>query len=501
MKTDRFLSLILNIIFWMAIPVAAQAGINSGFSSSAPLNGDVGTGAVVKITKVFVGPEATDPKLDIVVTNNNPTFAIGGVSFDIDLTNVPAGTFDSDPATVLQAESGFIIQGSYPAGTNVLRVVIASDPQQDPLPAVGPNDMKVIGRLNYTAPDVLCTETPVDIIDNTLEVSSLTSPAFLFDATDEDGAIQVGILGDANADGKVNILDIVEIILAIFSSMTDPSSVPDPESVKGKVLDTTGDGVLNIADVIGAINIFFGGPPVNTGSKPVAGVSSADLAAPILMEGRLMVPVMLDTRQLIAGAVATFRFDPTALEIGTPQLDSESYGLSIDSRITDDGFVHVVLYSLEIETGVADEDRPMLLIPVTPILDGAEAELTLVDIEVANRQAQMISLEMGTATQTITKEMLAPKTFALGTNYPNPFNPSTTIAYDVAEQAHITLVVYNLLGQEVIRLVDEIKPAGRYQVVWNARNTQNREVASGIYLYRLVSDTGFSEARRMTLLK
>ena len=95
----------------------------------------------------------------------------------------------------------------------------------------------------------------------------------------------------------------------------------------------------------------------------------------------------------------------------------------------------------------------------------------------------------------------APETFALRANYPNPFNPSTTIAYDVPQQGHIQLIVYNLLGQEVTRLVDQAQAPGRYTATWNGRNTHGLGVASGIYLFRMTSSTGFTQTRRMVLLK
>ena len=84
---------------------------------------------------------------------------------------------------------------------------------------------------------------------------------------------------------------------------------------------------------------------------------------------------------------------------------------------------------------------------------------------------------------------------------PNPFNPSTTIAYDVPQQSHITLTVYNLLGQEIVRIVDEMKAPGRYAVTWVGVNGRGESVASGIYLYRLTSSTGYTESKRMVLLK
>jgi hypothetical protein len=95
----------------------------------------------------------------------------------------------------------------------------------------------------------------------------------------------------------------------------------------------------------------------------------------------------------------------------------------------------------------------------------------------------------------------APTSFSLAVARPNPFNPSTTIAYEVPEQTLVTLTVYNLLGQNVIRLVDQGQAAGRYEAVWNGTNTRGTGVASGVYLYRIVSGSGYTETKRMTLMK
>ncbi len=89
--------------------------------------------------------------------------------------------------------------------------------------------------------------------------------------------------------------------------------------------------------------------------------------------------------------------------------------------------------------------------------------------------------------------------FTLSDAVPNPFNPSSKIACEVPTPSHMTLTVFNLFGQEVIRLVDGIQAPGRYTVVWNGRYSHNLPVVSGSYLYRLTSNTGFNETRRMTL--
>ena len=81
------------------------------------------------------------------------------------------------------------------------------------------------------------------------------------------------------------------------------------------------------------------------------------------------------------------------------------------------------------------------------------------------------------------------QSFRLVQNYPNPFNPSTTIDYvlNSAKPVETQLTIYNALGQKVRTLVNEIQPAGSHQVVWNGRDDFGREVASGIYYYKLVS--------------
>ena len=97
--------------------------------------------------------------------------------------------------------------------------------------------------------------------------------------------------------------------------------------------------------------------------------------------------------------------------------------------------------------------------------------------------------------------VITPDQYKLGSAYPNPFNPNTTIEYTLPIANEISLTVYNLLGQEVIRLVDnEMKKAGSYQVVWNGRDAKGLEVASGTYLY-VMKFGNFQKSKRVTFLK
>ncbi len=93
-----------------------------------------------------------------------------------------------------------------------------------------------------------------------------------------------------------------------------------------------------------------------------------------------------------------------------------------------------------------------------------------------------------------------PDTFVLGNNYPNPFNPVTTITYELPEQARVTLTIYNALGQKVRTLVDADQNTGRYKVRWDSRSDAGTQVASGTYLYRIEAGD-FVATKTLILIK
>jgi hypothetical protein len=93
-----------------------------------------------------------------------------------------------------------------------------------------------------------------------------------------------------------------------------------------------------------------------------------------------------------------------------------------------------------------------------------------------------------------------PNAFSLVQNYPNPFNPSTTIEYSVPNRAHVTVEIFNLLGQQVRTLIDEMKSPGKYKTEWGGTDSAGKLVSTGIYLYRLTAGD-FVETKKMVLLK
>ncbi len=95
----------------------------------------------------------------------------------------------------------------------------------------------------------------------------------------------------------------------------------------------------------------------------------------------------------------------------------------------------------------------------------------------------------------------APEVFNLGDNYPNPFNPSTTVKYQLGKASKVNLTIYNALGQVVKVLVNnDDQVAGSHQVQWNGRDNVGNMVASGVYLYKLQADDN-TQTKKMLLLK
>jgi flagellar hook assembly protein FlgD len=93
-----------------------------------------------------------------------------------------------------------------------------------------------------------------------------------------------------------------------------------------------------------------------------------------------------------------------------------------------------------------------------------------------------------------------PLEFRLEQNFPNPFNPETTLRYQLAKRSNVTMEVFNMLGQKVRTLVNDVQSTGVYAVTWNARSDDDRPVASGVYLCRLRADES-SAVRKLVLVR
>jgi len=290
------------------------------------------------------------------------------------------------------------------------------------------------------------------------------------------------------------VSDIVMNVRLILAK----DAMPDSGTTAHKIADANGDTYVNIGDVIRQVNTILEPPPVAklvaSTSGPIA-ISLED--ARIGPDGRQLVPVVIEGAGMISGLQVTFTYDPATVVIGGPVQTGD--GL-IWQHHAADGVYRLVGYSMVPGTGLRVSSGPAFWLPVT-VTGEDGGSLTLTEILMAGSSANIIPVTLGTTTAAVNRLAALPTAFSLSTATPNPFNPSTTIAYEVPEQTHITLTVYNLLGQEVVRLMDQVQAAGRYEAVWHGVNSRGAGVASGVYLYRIVSGNGYKDTKRMTLLK
>ncbi len=109
-------------------------------------------------------------------------------------------------------------------------------------------------------------------------------------------------------------------------------------------------------------------------------------------------------------------------------------------------------------------------------------------------KTQSLSLDVNTDENNI------PVDFHLAQNFPNPFNPSTKIEFSIPVTAHVTISIFNILGQETATIIDEIKSAGNYSITWDGVDSYGQKVSSGIYFYRINADD-YTDSRKMALVQ
>ena len=350
-----------------------------------------------------------------------------------------------------------------------------------------------VATLLYALDPVAALGSTIDLTSADLQIADSFGLARGSSAV--NGQLQIGIRGDVTLDARVTVLDLIKLVRFILGK----DAAPADGSTAFNIADADGNAGIDVADVITQVNSILGIIPGPTKVITGAPVTVSLGAVQVTPDGRSVIPVYLSDPGSIVGAQGILQFDSTAVGIGTPQLAAPRDGLYVDSFVKD-GTLRFVVYDTRADGRIAQPDAPMLLIPVTGVTN-EQVSVMLSGVRLANRSAQSIQVTTGNMTVSLSSKVGIPLSFGLRNAAPNPFNPSTAIAYHVPQQAHITLTVYNLLGQEVVRLVDSEQAPGRYQAVWHGTNAQGQAVASGVYLYRMTADTGFTRAHRMTLVK
>ena len=295
--------------------------------------------------------------------------------------------------------------------------------------------------------------------------------------------IALNMFGDADGNGMVNVADGVYLISFIFKGQKPP--------IPTQAGDANTDDWVNVGDVVYIINyVFRGGPPPGYG-KPVADPNPVYYTVePYSGRDGHELRFIVDTDIPLGGAQIEIADPAGFATINAYEAGPLVNGMDVYCAST--GRSH--------RFGILDLEGSGY------INSGIGRILSVRYIGPDDLSVQSIHLFDQNGTELLVKYGLReaaqslPDRYELAQNHPNPFNPATTIQYALVKPGHVTLTVFNVLGQTVRVLVNGEQKAGRYSVIWDGTDIAGHQVATGIYFYRLKTD-GFTESRKMALIK
>ena len=297
--------------------------------------------------------------------------------------------------------------------------------------------------------------------------------------------ITVGILGDVNDDKQVDSGDAILVLRHSAGLIVLTGTSKDMGDVNGDGSTDSGDAILILRKSAGLIDRF----PREGATRPVLSSAQGGVTlgqARITSQEGMELPLVLDGA--VYGGDLKFTCDAegcTITGVEGPQ------GVLIAVNTQESGTAQVSFAKAD---PVSDPIVLHILLSVTEPYETVTTGLTGGLYDLCGLSVGEVHLDR--AVQVI------PSDYNLLQNRPNPFNPATTIRYDLPEAGHVVLRIYSLNGQLVRSLVNDQFNAGRHTVEWDGRDETGRTVSSGIYLYRLVVDGGrYMATRRMVFLK
>ena len=250
--------------------------------------------------------------------------------------------------------------------------------------------------------------------------------------------------GDTNDDGNIDVLDIVSIVNHILGTV----DLDDTGLCAG---DMQGDGNIDVLDIVAVVNIILG----NRVADDATLVKFIRTSNGLSMESN--------------GYVGAFEMTLTHNKNFSLDLVSNTILEGVSAYHTDGNTTRVVI--------------------VTPI-DG--------DIFETNNEFSVSDVIVVNSNDYINSEII--QSYVIASNYPNPFNPSTTISYELIGDTNVNISIYNIMGQEIASLVNDFQATGSYSVIWNGTNSSGIEMPSGVYIMKLDTDSQ-SISNKLSLLR
>lgn len=324
--------------------------------------------------------------------------------------------------------------------------------------------------------------------------------------------VSVSFSGSTVAPGGLGNLCLIPFVV---------SGMPGMDSVSLGSVVLKGTAGTNLADMIAPttpssmLDFFYG-------DSLIVDVQAGDYSAINTSQRRVKMPIRLVNRKPVSAVRFYVQPDPSKpagiLKIYQVNLATRTAGWIVN---VDTASGQVIAYApsptqlIPAGNDVIFNISMSIMRPLSPAQLPIDVPMLMTGIDIRDDQAMSIGVQKVNGTislddrvpndgEGIDQGSALPKAFALGQNSPNPFNPSTTISYQIPEDAgagaRFSLNVYDIRGSLIKILADGFKAPGTYKAFWDGTNNHGQQVSSGVYFYRFSSDK-YTSTRKMILLK
>lgn len=304
-------------------------------------------------------------------------------------------------------------------------------------------------------------------------------------------------LADYNGDRSIDVVDLANFVNSWSSEDSVYGADFYPYTGTLPFVEVNGDFELDMNDLLAFIDIWYY-DKINVSLPKIAG---SDIEADERREFKFKkgdkkfeFPVNFDTEEDIFAYSVKIKYDNAKFDIDSVTITGKSISpddLSLIYMDSTNGVIYVDYAKLR---GKVNGEY-LISASVTTNLDKFNPKDSLL-MEVRGINGKSETAYKKTIVYSMTE---IPNTYSISQNYPNPFNPTTTIEYQLPEPARVKLVLYNILGQRVAVLVDDMRKEGAYRYLLDASKI-NGGLASGVYIYRFVANK-FVSTKKLLLLK
>lgn len=439
----------------------------------------------------------------ITIAFNVAPSAQNGDTTTIKLNSVTLFDANTDTIPAITENGLFTVQGDF-------SLIFFVEPKSDTLSINQTQDFSFYRYINDTSStNVFADWTLENVFGNIGSLSPIRAHTTTFTATGVGNGIIIGspnpllpsdtaivivgeMKGDINADDIVNVADAILCLRIIVNLLTpalyqlwaadfnDSGAVPDVGDAIGILRESLKNiRIISLPTGSGIATVRVGNP------VPIAGTDFVD------------VSIFVDNRPDVAGMDLGITYNNGDFEL------LEATGISSSLVAKNLQSPEVACVSAVKLEGLLDNNNAILTLRFKT-LNSPQSDLgiTIEHVRLFDPMGEAIQTDIALVGVPADNEAIIPENFQLLQNFPNPFNPTTTIPFGLPKAGHAKLIVYNLAGAMIRTLVDQPMSAGIHSVTWNGRDMSGKSVVSSIYFYQLTIDGGAWQAtNKMILLK